>query len=53
MDHAHRVRGVQHTHHRSKHCQGFNRREPAVLSQFGVERAALDVFHHQVDRAVG
>src|SRR5712692_4588129 len=52
MHDAHRVRRVQHAHNWLQHRYGFRRREASVLSPFGVERVALDVFHDQVDRAI-
>src|SRR5205807_3191140 len=50
---THRVRGVEHAHDWPKHGDGFSRRKFSALAQFNVERVALDVFHHEIDRAVG
>src|SRR5688500_10322091 len=44
---------VQHAHDWFEDFVSFGRSESAALLQFGVERPALDIFHHHVDGTVG
>ena len=46
------MRGIEHAHDWIEHGYSVGGRKLSVLPQLCVECVALDVFHHEIDRAV-
>ena len=52
MHDTHGMGGIEHAHDWIEHGHSIGGRKLSVFPQLSVECVALDVFHHEIDRAV-